>query len=41
MRLYIEMADGSLLSWEKSLSALEEKIYNLERRGYGVRVLVL
>lgn len=41
MKIYIESADGSMAPWEGSLQALEERIYELENRGYGVRVLVL
>ena len=41
MRVYIEMADGSMRPWHGSLKDLEERIYNLEHRGYSVKILVL
>ena len=41
MEVYLEMADGSMYLWEGSFKELEERIYNLEQRGYSVKILVL
>ena len=41
MPVYLEAADGSMHRWTGSIQELEERIHDLERRGYGVRVLVL
>ena len=41
MKVYIEMADGSVKEWASSLKELEERIFELARRGYTVKVRVI
>ena len=36
--IYIELADGSLARWNRSLAELEELLFNLENRGYSASV---
>ena len=41
MTVYVEMPDGSLAPWSGSMAKLEEKLYNLTKRGYSPEVRVL